>query len=67
MQTIYISNYGDDKNDGITAETPVRSWERVVKLCRGGQAIYPMEADTLSRLTAEIEQKALAPRRKIAP
>ena len=67
MQTIYISNHGDDTNDGITAETPVRSWERVVKLCRRAQAIYPMEADTLSRLTAEIERKALSPRPKIAP
>jgi hypothetical protein len=58
MQTIYVSNNGDDKNDGLTLETPVRSWERAMKLCKGNSSIHPMEADTLARLTAEIVVKA---------
>jgi hypothetical protein len=35
MQTIYVSNHGDDKNDGLTPETPVHSWRRLMTLCKG--------------------------------
>ena len=40
MQIIYVSNHGNDDNNGQSLEMPVRSWARVVKLCRGGQAIF---------------------------
>ena len=35
MNRVYISERGDDKNDGRTPETPVYSWERALKLCDG--------------------------------
>jgi hypothetical protein len=30
---IYISDFGDDRNDGLTRETAIYSWQRAVKLC----------------------------------
>ena len=57
MQTIYVSNHGDDKNDGLTPETPVHSWRRLMTLCKGNQAMHLMEGDfTLLRLKAEIDE-----------
>jgi hypothetical protein len=32
MQRIYISDMGDDENDGLTSLTPIRSWEQRLKL-----------------------------------
>jgi hypothetical protein len=29
MQQIFVSNSGKDENDGLTRQTPVRSWKRV--------------------------------------
>ena len=43
MQTIYVSNKGDDKNNGLTSETPVLSWKRLQVLCKGNQAMFLME------------------------
>ena len=34
MQTIYVSNKGEDKNNGLTLETPVLSWKRLQVLCK---------------------------------
>ena len=35
MTRIYISEAGDDRNDGLTRETAIHSWQRAVKLCDG--------------------------------
>jgi len=35
MQRIYISDKGDDENDGLTPLTPIRSWEQWLKLKTG--------------------------------
>jgi hypothetical protein len=35
MTRVYISDYGNDKNDGRTRETAIYSWTRAVKLCDG--------------------------------
>ncbi len=43
MQTIYVSNKGEDKNDGLTSESPVRSWKRLQVVCKGNQAMFRME------------------------
>ena len=43
MQTIYVSNKGEDKNNGLTSETPVLSWKRLQVLCKGNQAMFLME------------------------
>jgi hypothetical protein len=62
MQTIYVSNHGDDKNDGLTPETPVHSWRRLMTLCKGNQAMHLMEGDfTLLRLKTEIDETAGRP------
>ena len=35
MKVVYVSNGGDDKKDGLSAETAVYSWKRAKKV-RGG-------------------------------
>jgi hypothetical protein len=58
MQTIYVSNKGDDANDGLTLQTPVHSWKRVMQLCRGNQAIFLVEGnETFVRLKEESNEK----------
>jgi hypothetical protein len=59
MQRIYVSNDGDDRNDGLSDKTPVRSWRRVLMLCKGANEIHLMEDEaTRIRLLKEIEEKA---------
>jgi hypothetical protein len=59
MQTIYVSNNGDDKNDGLTAQTPVHSWRRYMALSRGNHALHLMEGDaTFKRLKEERKSEA---------
>jgi hypothetical protein len=60
MQTIYVSNKGDDKNKGLTSETPVLSWKRLQVLCKGNQAMFLMEGKaTLTRLRYELDEGVL--------
>ena len=55
MTLIYISNDGDDKNDGLTVATPIRSWNRVIELCEDNNEMVMMEGrSTIVRLEAEI-------------
>jgi hypothetical protein len=57
MQTIFVSNRGDDINFGLTKLTPIRSWKRCKRLCRGRRAIFLMEGEaTLMRIKDEINQ-----------
>ena len=60
MRKIYVSDNGDDKNDGLTEKTPIRSWQRFLKLCEGNDEIIIMgNADTgRMRLIAEIDKKS---------
>ena len=55
MNRVYISERGDDKNDGGSRETPVYSWKRAVKLCDGNSEMRVIEGPTLQRLTEEIQ------------
>ena len=57
MNRIYISEYGDDKNDGRSREAPIYSWRRALKLCDGNAEMRVMEGPTLQRLTREIEKR----------
>ena len=50
MNRVYISERGNDKNDGRTPETPVYSWERALKLCDGNTEAHLMDGPTLQRL-----------------
>jgi hypothetical protein len=55
MTRIYISDAGDDRNDGLTRETAIYSWQRAVKLCDGNTDTNLMQGDaTLERLAGEI-------------
>jgi hypothetical protein len=57
MQTIYMSNRGDDKNDGLKSESPVRSWKRAKELCKDNSELLLLEGpDTLIRLKQEIDK-----------
>ena len=58
MITIYVSNSGDDENDGLTRDKPVRSWWRVQTRSNGNSEMHLMEGDfTLLRLKAEIDEQ----------
>jgi len=58
MITIYVSNSGDDENDGLTRDKPVRSWWRVQTLSKGNSEMHLMEGDfTLLRLKAEFDEQ----------
>ena len=57
MQTIFVSNDGDDKNFGLTKLTPVRSWTRVKELCRDNRPLFLLEGEaTLRRLKTEMDE-----------
>ena len=60
MVLIYISNDGDDKSDGLTMATPVRSWKRVMEMCDGNNEMVMMEGrSTIERLEDEIYETKL--------
>ena len=57
MQTIYVSNHGDDKNYGLTQEAAVRSWKRYMTLSRGNHELHLMEGDvTFQRLVRPMRE-----------
>jgi hypothetical protein len=58
MTRIYISDFGDDRNDGLTRETAIYSWQQAVKLCDGNTETNLMQGDaTLQRLVKEIAKR----------
>ncbi len=58
MLTIYVSNSGDDENDGLSRDKPVRSWRRVQTLSDENAEMHLMEGDfTLLPLKAEIDDQ----------
>jgi hypothetical protein len=59
MRKIYVSDSGQDKNDGLTSTTPIRSWQRFIELCAGNDEIIIMGTDKVRmRLIAEIDKKS---------
>ena len=69
MRKIYVSDGGNDKDDGLSAKTPIRSWQRFIQLCEGNDEIIIMgDADTgRMRLIAEIGKKDRIAQSEIAP
>ena len=59
--TIYVSNSGDDKNDGLTREKPVRSWARTKKLCTGNTEMHLLEGDATSAPSSTRPPPCMAP------
>ena len=39
MRKIYVSDSGNDKDDGLSEKTPIRSWQRFIQLCEGNDEI----------------------------
>jgi hypothetical protein len=59
MRKIYVSDSGQDKNDGLSNTTPIRSWQRFIELCAGNDEIIIMGTDKVRmRLVAEIDKKS---------
>lgn len=69
MRKIYVSDSGNDQDDGLSEKTPIRSWHRFIQLCEGNDEIIIMgNADTgKMRLIAEIDKKARVAQGEIAP
>ncbi len=69
MRKIYVSDNGNDNNDGLTERTPIRSWQRFTQLCDGNDEIIIMgDAGTSKmRLIAEIDKKGRIARSDTAP
>ena len=66
MPTIYISDRGDDKNDGLSLQTPVYSLKRAQKL-QGGKNDYswhfgPRAWERIKKELAEGKEKNVTPR-----
>ena len=59
-KTVYLSEQGDDKNDGLTDETPVRTAAKAVKtsIKFGAQGICVLgRGAILERLNAELAEE----------
>ncbi len=57
-KTVYLSEHGDDRNDGLTDTTPVRTGAKAVKVSIkvGAQNFQVLgSGSTLTRLNAELE------------
>jgi hypothetical protein len=54
MARIYISEFGSDKNDGLTKQTPIYSWKRARKLSPGHMEISVDSTSTRKRLMKEL-------------
>jgi hypothetical protein len=69
MRKIYVSDSGNDKDDGLTEKTPIRSWQRFIQLCDDNDEIIIMgDADTgKMRLIAEIDKKSRLAQVEVAP
>ena len=61
MNRVYISERGNDKNDGRTPETPVYSWERALKLCDGNTEAHLMDGPTLEQLIWKLRDAHINP------
>ena len=58
MPEIFISDHGDDKNDDLTKQSPIRSWERYLKLKTANDQITILSdpEKTIRRLRKEIKE-----------
>ena len=58
MPEIFISDHGDDKNDGLTKQSPISSWERYLKLKTANDQITILSdpEKTIRRLRKEIKE-----------
>jgi hypothetical protein len=56
MKPVYITDTGDDTNDGMSVERAVYSWERALKIKGGDNSIQIfVAADALERVLDELD------------
>lgn len=56
MKLVYISEAGDDTNDGMSVEKAVYSWERALKIKGGDNSIQIfVAADAMERVLDELD------------
>jgi hypothetical protein len=69
MRKIYVSDTGNDENDGLTHAAPIRSWQRFIELCEGNDEVVIMGNAVTGKmmLIAEIDKKGRLERIKAAP
>ena len=54
IQQVYISDKGDDKNDGLSAEAPIKSIKRLCGLWSGCELVLVEGRETFNRLVDEM-------------
>ena len=60
VKTVYLGEHGDDKNNGLTDQTPVRTGAKAVKISIkiGAQEFRVLGTGTrLARLSADLEHE----------
>ena len=58
MNTVYVRDKGDDKNDGLTEQTAVRSFKHAIKIAiRSGAHLLNLRGAPMERLNREILSK----------
>ena len=54
MQQVYVSDKGDDKNDGLSLEAPIKSLKRLCVLWSGRELALMEGRETFNRLVDEM-------------
>jgi len=54
MQPVYVSDKGDDKNDGLSLEGPIKSLKRLCVLWSGRELVLMEGRETFNRLVDEM-------------
>jgi hypothetical protein len=54
VQRVYVSDKGDDKNDGLSPEAPIKSIKRLCDLWSGRELVLMEGRETFNRLVDEI-------------
>ena len=54
MQRVYVSDKGDDKNDGLSLEAPIKSLKRLCVLWSGRELVLMEGRETFNRLVDEM-------------
>ena len=54
MQQVYVSDKGDDKNDGLSLEAPIKSLKRLCVLWSGRELVLMEGRETFNKLVDEM-------------
>src|SRR5262245_5083717 len=54
VQQVYVSDSGDDKNDGLSRETPIKSLKRLCVLWSGRELVLMEGRESFNRLVDEM-------------